>query len=121
MTDKEEKNPLIRKSTCPCCGGVVDIRKDKHGKAYYNCGNSYEDGTKCKRSLRLSVRQSRRLIEDTQREQGAKPAPKVAGVVEVDDTPLELQPSSTETPAEPPKTDKNADKKPFWDLGEGYE
>ncbi len=121
MTDKEEKNPLIRKGECPSCGNVIDIRKDKHGKAYYNCGGSYEDGTKCKRSVRLSVRQSRKLIEETTRQQAAKPAPKVAGAVEVDDTPLELQPSSPQTPAEPAKTDADGQKKPFWDLETGYE
>ncbi len=118
MTDKEEKNPLIRKSTCADCGGVVDIRKDKNGKAYYNCGNSYDDGTKCKRSLRLGVRQSRRLIEDTQRQQAAKPAPADAVAEEVEDNPLKQSPAKPQATPEPAKTDKKGGK---WDLGEGYE
>ncbi len=119
MTDKEEKNPLIRMSKCDSCEQPVAIRADKHGKAYYNCTNVIPaDGTKCRRSVRFSITETRRLNEDVARQQAAKPAPADAGAEETQDNPLKQSSATPQATPEPVKTDKQ-DK--WSDLGSAYE
>lgn len=119
MTDKEEKNPLIRMSKCDSCEQPVAIRADKHGKAYYNCTNVIPtDGTKCRRSVRFSITETRRLNEDVARQQAAKPEPADAGAEEPQDNPLKQASATPETPPQPAKNNKTGG---GFSLADGYE
>ncbi len=113
-----EKNPMIRASRCEACDQPVAIRTDKNGKAYYNCENFLADGSKCKRQVRFSVTETRRLLEDVQRERASKPAPADAGAEETEDNPLKQSSATPQATPEPVKTDKQ-DK--WSDLGSAYE